>query len=51
MALFYRDVERFLPRFGPDVLPQRVSNYAGVWGRIDGGFRRQRGAEIHLNRR
>lgn len=48
---FYRDSERFLPVFGPEVLPQTLSNYPGYWGRVNAGLHGQRGVEVTLIRR
>ncbi len=48
---FYRDTERYEPMFGPDVLPQALSNYAGSWGRINRGWHRQQGVEASYVRR
>lgn len=45
ISLFYRDTERYEPIFGPDVLPQTLSNYAGTWSRVNYGWRRQKGIE------
>lgn len=47
---FYRDTERNLPFFGPDILPQTVSTYASSWGRVDRGLQRQSGLELSLFR-
>ncbi|SVD01533.1 uncharacterized protein METZ01_LOCUS354387, partial [marine metagenome] len=43
ITAFYRDSERYLPVFGPEALPQSVSNYASYWGRVNLGFRGQSG--------
>ena len=50
LTAFYRDTERYLPLFGPDVLPQTVSSYASTWGRVDRGLQRQKGFELSLFR-
>ena len=50
-TFFYRDTERYEPLFGPDILPQSVSNYASSWGRIDPGLQKQKGIEAVYVRR
>lgn len=51
ITAFYRDSERYLPVFGPEVLPLSAANYGGHWGRVDQGFRKQAGVEVSLLRR
>lgn len=51
VTAFYRDSERYVPLFGPEVLPQTLSNYAGYWGQVNRGFRRQSGIETSIIRR
>ena len=48
VTAFYRDTERSAPAFGPDVLPQTLSNFSGYWGPIDAGLRRQSGMTASL---
>ncbi|MBM3263673.1 MAG: TonB-dependent receptor [candidate division Zixibacteria bacterium] len=50
ITLFYGNAERHVPVFGPDILPQTLSGYAGYWGRVDAGFRRQHGITILVAR-
>ena len=50
VTAFYRNGERYVPVFGPDVLPQAQSNYSGYWGRVNAGFQRQGGMEMILIR-
>lgn len=51
LTTFYRDSERFLAVFGPEVLPQTLSNYPGYWGRVNAGFQGQGGLEATIIRR
>lgn len=51
ITAFFRDAERYTPVFGPDVLPQALSNYTGYWGRTNVGFREQGGIETVFTRR
>jgi hypothetical protein len=51
LTAFYRDAEYYAPRFGPDVLPQALSNYADYWGRVNRGFQSQPGIEATVTRR
>jgi len=50
ITTFYRNAERYIPVFGPDVLPQTISNYSGYWGRLNAGFQMQIGIEVTLIR-
>lgn len=50
ITTFYRNAERYIPVFGPDVLPQTISNYSGYWGRLNAGFQKQSGIEVTLIR-
>ena len=50
ITAFYRDSERYNPVFGPEALPQSVSNYSSYWGRVNLGFRKQSGIELALIR-